>query len=397
VRRDLNATLQMGDAFADSNEAEAWSDENEAISNLRHPFSGSERNRLFLNRAGKQFLDVSGLSGVDSPADGRVSVWWDYDRDGRQDLAVINSSSPLLQVYRNQITPRDTESTHGFIAVRFVGGNRTTHVSEQFSNRNGFGAKVRVKLDSQSLLREHLPSQGLAGQNSSVMLIGIGEHDTVERLDITWPSGRMQSATEIAAGTAVTVYENADDRPADANPEWPPGFSMNLWQRQFEPSPDRPNPSLAASRTRLNPTVILEAAHSDTDAPEVLVVTTMASWCTSCARHQPALNELRDSFSRSDVEVVGFAADPDDPADAVQEFLERYKASYPAIIDPPDELRVLIDRVLAESHASDALPTSIVLSKDGRVISAEGGIPTVSQLRRIMRARQISTESEPKP
>ena len=96
MRRDLNATLQMGDAFADSNEAEAWSDENEAISNLRHPFSGSERNRLFLNRAGKQFLDVSGLSGVDSPADGRVSVWWDYDRDGRQDLAVINSSSPLL-------------------------------------------------------------------------------------------------------------------------------------------------------------------------------------------------------------------------------------------------------------------------------------------------------------
>ncbi len=384
MRRDFNATLQMGDAFADSNEAEAWSDENEDISNLRHPFSGSERNRLFLNRAGKQFLNVSGLSGVDSPADGRVAVWFDYDRDGRQDLAVINSSSPLLQLYRNQIGPRDAESTHGFIVVRFVGGNRTTKPSEQFSNRNGLGAKVRVKLDSQSLLREHLPSQGLAGQNSSVMLIGIGQHKTVERLDITWPSGRTQSANGIAAGTAVTVFENADDRPTDANPEWPPGFSMNRWRRQFEPSPDRTNPSLAALETRLNPSAILEAVQSDSAAPEVLVVTTMASWCTSCARHQPTVNELRDAFSRSEVEVVGFAADPDDPADAVQEFLERHNALYPAIVDPPDKLRGTIDRVLAESHASDALPTSIIVAKDGRVISVEGGIPTVSQLRQVL-------------
>ena len=277
------------------------------------------------------------------------------------------------------------DSAHGFIVVQFAGGNRTTEPSEQFSNRDGFGTKVRVKLASQSLLREHLPLQGLAGQNSSAMLIGIGEHDTVERLDISWPSGRTQSTTGIIAGTAVTVYENADDRPADADPEWPTGFTMQQWRCQFEPSPDRADPAMASSEFKLNPSTILEAAQCDSAAPDVLVVTTMASWCTSCARHQSTVNELRESFSRSAVKVISFAADPDDPADAVQEFLEQHKAAYPAIVDPSDELRETIDQVLADWHASDALPTSIIVAKDGTVISAEGGIPTVSQLRRIMR------------
>lgn len=384
MRRDLNATLQMGDTFADPDEKEAWTDENKTISNLRHPFSGSERNRLFLNREGDQFLDISGLSGVDSPADGRVAVWFDYDHDGRQDLAVINSSSPLLQVYHNEIVRDDAATSHGFIVVRFVGGNRTSDASKEHSNRNGFGAKVRVKLRSQTLFREHLPSQGLAGQNSTAMLIGIGKHDSVERLEIAWPSGRVQSVTGVGAGTLVTAFENDADRPADADPPFP-GFTQQEWQPQSVPANQRPVPSPAESELVLKPSTILEAAGVERGEPEVLVVTLMASWCTACARHQPTVNELRAAFSRDEAEVVGFAADPDDPAAAVQEFLTRHGATYPAVIEPSDELRGTIDRILSESHASDALPTSIIARKDGTVISTEGGIPTVSRLRHILR------------
>ena len=61
-----------------------------------HSFSGYERNCLFLNRAGKQFTDVSLISGLDNIADGRTFVYWDYDRDGWQDIALVNANSPLL-------------------------------------------------------------------------------------------------------------------------------------------------------------------------------------------------------------------------------------------------------------------------------------------------------------
>ena len=50
--------------------------------------TGNERNHLFLNRAGARFVDISPLSGMDTPADSRTFVLWDYDRDGWQDVSV---------------------------------------------------------------------------------------------------------------------------------------------------------------------------------------------------------------------------------------------------------------------------------------------------------------------
>jgi uncharacterized protein YdiU (UPF0061 family) len=44
--------------------------------------SGKGRNRLFLSEQGKQFKDVSLLSGAAHLGDGRSVVLFDYDRDG---------------------------------------------------------------------------------------------------------------------------------------------------------------------------------------------------------------------------------------------------------------------------------------------------------------------------
>ncbi len=66
-------------------------------------FSGKERNRLFLSRNAKQFVDLSAISGLDNIADSRVFVVWDFDRDGWQDIAVANSNAPLLSIYRNEL------------------------------------------------------------------------------------------------------------------------------------------------------------------------------------------------------------------------------------------------------------------------------------------------------
>ena len=71
----------------------------ELIPGVSH--SGHERNRLFLNRAGEQFVDVSGVSGLDDAADGRSFALLDFDRDGWLDIAVVNANAPLLRLYRN--------------------------------------------------------------------------------------------------------------------------------------------------------------------------------------------------------------------------------------------------------------------------------------------------------
>ena len=64
-----------------------------------HSFSGGERNRFFLNGAGRTYTDLSGVSGLDSIADSRGFALIDYDRDGWMDLVVVNSNEPQLQLF----------------------------------------------------------------------------------------------------------------------------------------------------------------------------------------------------------------------------------------------------------------------------------------------------------
>ena len=103
---------------------------------MRLPFSGNERNRLFFSDKAKQFVDLSGISGLDNPADGRVFALWDFDRDGWQDMALANSSAPLLNIYRNEIGMRaeSVREAGRIIAVRFVGGSHSDQPNTKYGN-----------------------------------------------------------------------------------------------------------------------------------------------------------------------------------------------------------------------------------------------------------------------
>ena len=182
---------------------------------LAKSFSGHERNRLFLNRGGDSFTDISGISGADALADGRALAVWDYDRDGWNDIALVNANAPLLQLFRNEIG-RSTEPQRPagqMIAVRFVGGNHTPFPADEFSARDGYGAVVTVTGDDMSLLREHRCGEGFAAQNSDTMIIGLGEHQAVARLAIRWPAGTTSELNDVPAGVLITVFEDPTQSP----------------------------------------------------------------------------------------------------------------------------------------------------------------------------------------
>ncbi len=172
--------------------------------------SGHERNHLFLATAGR-FTDVAGVSGADSIADGRAVALLDYDRDGWQDLALVNANAPKLELYRNQMVRLYDGSPPGFVAVRFEGGNRSARPSK-LSNRDGYGAVVTVELeDGVRLVREHRAGEGMATQNSATMLIGLGRAKAVGELAVRWPSGAQTKVENVASGTLVRAMEVAED------------------------------------------------------------------------------------------------------------------------------------------------------------------------------------------
>ena len=172
--------------------------------------SGSERNHLFLNQGGDRFVDLSGISGADSPADGRAFTLLDFDRDGWQDLAVVNANAPLFQLFHNQM---GDGSTAAMLALRFVGGNHADQPSQQWSARDGYGATVTIDVAPGTIVRQHRAGEGFSAQNSPIMRIGLGDMSRVASLEVRWPSGKVQIATDVPARTLVSVYENEGHSP----------------------------------------------------------------------------------------------------------------------------------------------------------------------------------------
>lgn len=179
---------------------------------LVHSLNGNERNHYFANRGGRSFADISGVSGLDNPADSRGFAVLDYDRDGWQDVALVNANQPLFNLYHNEMPAAGLSG--GMIAIRFIGGNRTPVPSQEFGCRDGFGARVKVDLGDTKLIREHRCGDGWSTQNSATMIVGIGTHTNVASVTVQWPSGKTATARGIPEGVLLTVYENRADSPS---------------------------------------------------------------------------------------------------------------------------------------------------------------------------------------
>ena len=172
--------------------------------------SGYQRNRLFLNVEGRDFIDLSGLSAADSPADSRAFATLDFDRDGRIDLAVVNANEPFCELFANR-----SKAGH-ILALRFVGGNDRDEVSHEWSVRDGYGVSVEVDVGGRTLLREHRAGEGFSAQNSATLIVGLGSRQCADAVRVHWPSGRTQRATDVAAGSLLTAYENSRHSPTGA-------------------------------------------------------------------------------------------------------------------------------------------------------------------------------------
>ncbi len=84
--------------------------------------------------AGGRFANISAVSGLDFPDDGRAVALVDWDHDGDLDMWLSNRNAPRLRLMRN-----DTPTGNHYLALRLVGNGTTT-------NRDAIGARVEVVL-----------------------------------------------------------------------------------------------------------------------------------------------------------------------------------------------------------------------------------------------------------
>lgn len=335
---------------------------------ISNSFSGHERNHMFLNRGGKQFLDLAPISGLDTPGDSRSFGFLDYDRDGWVDIALINANEPALNLFRNEIGDVTGRPAPNFVAVRVVGGNHAAGPS-QMAPRDGYGAKVRVRAGDLSMMREFRCGDGFASQNSDTLLIGLGEHPRAGTVAVQWPSGARQEIADVATGTLLTAYEDPRQSPGGQ-----PFVSEPYPQLQARFAPTRER-ALARLELRCPPPA---------GDPSLRVYVTMATWCAACMRYLPQLEHLRGAFPASAVALLGVPVDPADDPDKLRVYLEQHRPAYQLLGDLVGDARGEAQKQITAQVGSDALPSTVVTDRDGRVLATFAGVPKVSDVARLL-------------
>ena len=324
-------------------------------------FSGYERDPVFLslgkNEKGQvKYLEVSGLSGMDSITDGRAGVFADFDNDGDLDVFItaIQGQSHLL--FRNNVG-----SANNFLRVTLTG---TT------SGKDAFGTVVRLKTSAGIETKIKAGGSGFVSQSDPRLLFGLGKDTKVASVEVTWPNGKKQSFENVAANASIAITEGNDK------------FVIVKETKANLPDPmtkeDRLLATLKLKKGQPLPALMVDKLDG-TKAPltSILIrgnktlVNLWATWCIPCLKEMPELDKLYPQFKANKINLIGLSIDTDEAGkkgfQQVNEFLTKRKVSYP--------LGVIGEEGGRQIYAVEdpAVPLTILLDEKGNVEKVIGG------------------------
>ena len=102
----------------------------------------------------------------------------------------------------------------------------------------------------------------------------------------------------------------------------------------------------------------------DDHAGKVIVVNFWATWCAPCVKEMPSFETLYRRFRSQGLTVLAVSLDKDRSA-KVQEFVDKYKLSFPVLLDT--------EGVAEKLYPSFTIPFTYVLDKQGRVAARIDG------------------------
>lgn len=165
-------------------------------------------NLYYENQGDGTFAVVENGNGASGTAlgVGDAAAAADYDNDGFLDLVVTNGKwvppggegSPAdiapVQLFKNQ------GNNNRWIQIELEG---------TVSNRDGLGAQVYVTAGGITQLREQTGGAHNRAQDFKRLHFGLGTHETVDKIEIHWSSGRVQEITSLDTNQIISITEGS--------------------------------------------------------------------------------------------------------------------------------------------------------------------------------------------
>lgn len=142
-------------------------------------------NVLFHQNPDGTFENIAPDLGLDNLVMNRGAAFADINYDGMLDILVSataknanSNSSYTVSVYENELS-----NSNNWVQISLEG---------TISNRNAYGAKVKLHIDGESYYQELTSGTSSASQNSPILHYGLGTQEQVDSVSVIWPNGLYQ-------------------------------------------------------------------------------------------------------------------------------------------------------------------------------------------------------------
>ncbi len=161
-------------------------------------FAGQETNSLFINDGNGIFSKDTGSALANHQGNTFGCAFGDYNNDGWLDVILANT----LNENQSNSLFKNTGSGNNWIKIRCVGDP---------SNGSAVGAKVRIRatINGNEIwqTRQIEAASGYCSQNSFTNHFGLGDASNVSEIEVQWPSGAVETFTDIDGNNTYLVVE----------------------------------------------------------------------------------------------------------------------------------------------------------------------------------------------
>ena len=159
---------------------------------LKHLYG--QEDQVFQNDGKGVFRDVSVELGTYFKKElvGRGACIGDYDNDGDPDLFVENLNGKAVFLRNNK------GNLNNWIELNLEG---------TLSNRDGIGSRVKLTTAGKTQVDWKKSTAGYLSQGDPRMHFGLGKNQVIDKIEIRWPSGKVQLLENVKANQILKITE----------------------------------------------------------------------------------------------------------------------------------------------------------------------------------------------